>query len=98
MSDVTRHDFTYFPYGRVIELDREEGKYVLHSDYAALLTRHNALVKAVKEEIAARDHDYFWRCNDATTEDELRENYAELEAARAEVDRLIAADDCKGEG
>lgn len=55
----------------------------------ALLARHSALVKAVKEEIAARDHDYFWRCNDATTEDELCENYAELEAARAEVDRLL---------
>ena len=75
------------------------------SDYAELETRHNALVKAVKEEIAARDHDdyydYFWRCNDATTEDELRENYAELDAARAEVGRLIAnetADDCEGEG
>ena len=46
MSDVTRHDFTCFPSGRVIELDREEGKYVLHSNYSALLARHNALVEA----------------------------------------------------
>ena len=49
MSDVTRHDFTCFPSGRVIGLDRDEGKYVLHSDYAALLARHNALVEAVKK-------------------------------------------------
>ena len=46
MSDVTRHDFTYFPSGRVIELGREGGKYVIHSDYATILARHNALVEA----------------------------------------------------
>ena len=48
MSDVTRHDCTCFPSGRVIELDREEGKYVLHSDYATILARHNALVDALE--------------------------------------------------
>ena len=48
MSDVTRHDFTCFPSGRVIELDREEGKYVLHSDYATILARHAALVDALE--------------------------------------------------
>ena len=48
MSDVTRHDFTCFPSGRVIGLDRDEGKYVLHSDYANIFTRHNALVDALE--------------------------------------------------
>ena len=48
MSDVTRHDFTCFPPGRVIDLDRDEGKYVLHSNYSALLARHAALVEAAK--------------------------------------------------
>ena len=56
---------------------------------AALLARHNKLVEAVKSEIAARDHDHFWRCNDATSGEELNENYVALEAARAEVDRLL---------
>ena len=55
MSDVTRHDFTCFPSGRVIELDREEGKYVLHSDYATLRAENERLkgeVERLMEEIA----------------------------------------------
>ena len=47
---ITRYDLDssadgYFddPFMKV----RKQGKFVLHSDYAALLTRHNALVEAV---------------------------------------------------
>ena len=81
----------------------DNGDYVLHSDYAALLARHNALVEAVAWEreccqdirplvawadlYARHGEDYV----DAIAE-ELREIQ---DAARAEVDRLIA--DCKGE-
>ena len=90
---VKRYDFDGIPDPcAVIGLPRADGEYVRHSDYTDLLARHTELVEAVKEEIAARDHDYydyFWRCNDATTEDELRENYAKLDAARAEVGRLV---------
>ena len=104
MVNIPKYNCMEAEYGNPTMRDAEDGEYVETIRYAALLARHNALVKAVKEEIAARDHDYydyFWRCNDATTEDELRENYAELDAARAEVGRLIAnetADDCEGEG
>ena len=94
MSDVTRHDFTCFPSARVIEPDREEGKYVLHSDYANILARHNALVEAVawERECRVADFDWWLSIRSCATE-ELDAQYV---AARAEVDRLIA--DCKGEG
>lgn len=89
MSDVTRHDFICFPSGRVIELDREEGKYVLHSNYSALLARHNALVEAVENErrLETAQDDF----------DAPDDHFDAMTAARAEVDRLIATD-CKGEG
>jgi len=84
---------------------REHNKYLEsrvseESDYAALLTRHNALVEAVawlrgvddvRERFAA---EFPWIRRWSSLDQYVNE-------ARAEVDRLIAnegADDCKGEG
>ena len=53
-----------------------DGALVLHSDYAALLTRHNALVEAVK-----------WMLYIDTPENFEGGKHIK---ARAEVDRLIA--------
>ena len=53
----------------------EHGGYVLHSDYAALLARHNALREAAAKMLAADGKD----CWDAR----------EYLVARAEVDRLL---------
>ena len=87
---ITRYDLDanadgYFddPFMKV----REQGKFILHSDYAALLARHNALVEAVAWLRECEDCDQwafeeFW-----VYDDELAEICA---AARAEVDRLIA--------
>ena len=86
MSDVTRHDFTCFPSGRVIELDRDEGKYVLHSDYAALRARHSALVEAVKKEHAAFDSLDGAGFQLGPVGSSIWTDHA---AARAEVDRLL---------
>ena len=63
-------------------------RYLLDS-YAALLARHNALVEAVKAEIAARNDYHFWRCIEAISGIEMQEKYETLETARAEVNRLI---------
>ena len=51
---VKRYDFDCITSDYLLgaSLDRTEvadGDYVLHSDYAALLARHNALVEAVKK-------------------------------------------------
>lgn len=67
----------------------EDGEYVLHSDYAALLTRHNALVGAVREIKKYARH-----------RPECYESSCPLcvcgfSAALVEVDRLIATADCK---
>jgi hypothetical protein len=74
---------------------------VKRSDYAALLARHDALVEAVAwERECIRQLDCagkFWEDDNIPG----RELIKILDAARAEVDRLIAnegADDCKGEG
>lgn len=76
------------------EEDDESGEYVLHSDYAALLSRHNALVEAVAwERECIRQLDCagkFWEDDNIPG----RELIKILDAARAEVDRLIA----RGEG
>ena len=64
-----------------------DGRYVLHSDYAALLARHNALVEAVAWE---RECDACPLKN--KTEAEKRgfsTIWATRRAARAEVDRLL---------
>ena len=85
------------------------GDYVLHSDYAALLARHNALREAVAWEreccqdirpLVAWAGLYVLHGEDYV--DAVAEALREIQdAARAEVDRLIANEttaDCKGEG
>ena len=69
------------------ELDDPRGEYVLHSDYTALLARHNALVEAVKKEHLAFD-----ALDDAGFQLGPVGNpiWTDHDAARAEVDRLIA--------
>lgn len=66
----------------------DEGDYVLHSNYSSLLARHAALVEAVAWE---RECDSVW--NSAVINlinPALYELFSTYEAARAEVDRLIA--------
>ena len=91
MSDVTRHDFTCFPSGRVIGLDRDEGKYVLHSNYSALLARHNALVESVAWE-REFDEVLVWLVQTGRYPRDMAGKYDlanERECARAEVNRLL---------
>ncbi len=70
-------------------IEVEEGYIVLHSDYADLLARHNALVDAVAwlrecsefhEDKAVFYLDTWWE----------HEVFNSLEAARAEVDRILS--------
>ena len=104
MGDVKRYDPA-----RYVEMRNVPGgPYVLHSDYSALLARHNALVEAVEWERECWQLD-FWGVAYALCRrypgnyiDAVRADiYAIRDAARAEVDRLIANEttaDCKGEG
>lgn len=88
-----------YNYGFGLLLETEgDGMYVLHSDYASLLTRHNALMEAVAGMFAAQDA---WAQKGGASYPDWADGRARYDAARAEVDRLIAnegADDCKGEG
>ena len=68
---VKRYDLDYYD-----ATEDADGTFVLHSDYAALRARHNALREAVKKYLALRETKRM-KCVD------------ELSAARAEVDRLI---------
>ena len=63
-----------------------DGRYVLHSDYAALLARHNVLVEAVKKEHLAFD-----ALDDAGFQLGAvgMPIWTDHAAARAEVDRLL---------
>ena len=92
---ITRYDLDanadgYFddPFMKV----REQGKFILHSAYSALLARHNALVEAVKWERECEElHGIITElyCNvaeSAPEEDEISMTYF---AASAEVDRLL---------
>ena len=77
--------------------ESQDGKYCLHSDYAALLARHNALKEAVAWERECQAFTYRNPLSIDAMKELLRTRYA----ARAEVDRLIAnegAADCEGEG
>ena len=82
-----------------------DGRYVLHSDYAALLTRHNTLVEAVAwERECCQDirplvawADLYVRHGEDYVDAVADDLCTIQDAARAEVDRLIATD-CKGEG
>lgn len=92
---VKRYDFDCYAFYDSARLDVQEcadGDYVLHSDYAALLVRHNALREAVEwERECIRQLDYvgkFWDDDNVPG----RELIIILDAARAEVDRLIATD------
>ena len=72
--------------------EQSDGDYVLHSDYATILARHNALVEAVRKML-----DAYRRAEECSCPYCLED----FEKARAEVDRLIAnesATDCEGEG
>ena len=70
------------------------------SDYATLLARHNALVEAVKWERECECFDPFFHSSFTAPSWPSRhaESHRTKQAARAEVGRLIAAADCKGEG
>ena len=68
--------------------ESQDGKYIHHSDYAALLVRHNALLEAMKR--------YFASCAseqkigiDEMADEEYHAWYTERIAAHAEVDRLL---------
>ena len=63
--------------------ESQDGKYVHHSDYAALLDSHNALVEAVAWE---RECEELHGSRAAG----FVETWANYIAARAEVDRLIS--------
>ena len=63
-------------------------------DNDALRARHNALREAVAWE---RECEALWNDNTATTCDGAFEVEDNLDAARAEVDRLLAATDTKSE-
>ena len=87
---VKRYDFDCITSDYLLgaSLDRAEvadGDYVLYSDYAALLARHNALREAVAKE---RKLDALCK---SEFEDEAKWKTAYLlyESARAEVDRLM---------
>ena len=68
-----------------------DGRYVLHSDYAALLARHNALVEAVKWERECEGFDPFFHSSFTAPSWLSRhaESHRTKQAARAEVGRLI---------
>ena len=82
---VKRYDFdcyAFYDSARLTAQECDDGDYVLHSDYAALLARHTALVEAVVKfcaEVDLVDDEY-----PATTEQ--LENYI---SARAKVLHLI---------
>ena len=91
--NVKRYDFDCYAFYDSARLDVnecEDGDYVLHDDYAILLARHTALVEAVAwERECIRQLDCagkFWEDDNIPG----RELIKILDAARVEVDRLIA--------
>ena len=67
------------------------GEYVLHSDYASLLARHNALREAVEWE-REFDEVLVWLVQSGRYPRDMAGKYDladERECARAEVDRLL---------
>lgn len=85
-------------YAAAMELAKADGEHVRHSDYKALLARHNALVEAVAWEreccqdirpLVAWARLYMLHWEDYV--DAVAEALREIQdAARAEVDRLIS--------
>lgn len=97
---VKRYDFdcyAFYDSARLNINECEDGDYVLHSDYAALLARHNALVEAVAWEreccqdirpLVAWAGLYVLHGEDYV--DAVAEALREIQdAARAEVDHLL---------
>ena len=73
---VKRYAYRYSSIdGELPRFEEPDGRYVLHSDYAALLARHNALREAVKKMLHIDTPENF-------------EGGSYLKA-RAEVDRLL---------
>ena len=73
---VKRYAYRYSSIdGELHRCEEQDGRYVLHSDYAALLARHNALHEAVKKMLHIDTPENF-------------EGGSYLKA-RAEVDRLL---------
>ena len=82
---VKRYDFdcyAFYDSARLSVNECDDGDYVLHSDYAALLARHNALVEAVAWE---RECDEFLKSKTYS----FFVAWEHLQSARAEVGRLI---------
>ena len=63
---------------------------VKRSDYAELEARHNALREAVEKEIRAWDNYSHYRNMENAFDSEVNAAWDELDAARAEVDRMIS--------
>ena len=82
---VKRYDFdcyAFYDSARLSVNECEDGDYVLHSDYADLLARHNALVEAVAWE---RECDEFLKSKTYS----FFTAWEHLQAASAEVDKLL---------
>ena len=84
---VKRYTYRYNLGGELERCEEPDGMFVLHSDYAAILARHNALREAVAkycDEVDKIDNEY-------------PSTIAELDvyqSARAEVDRLLQEPPC----
>jgi hypothetical protein len=88
---VKRYDFdcyAFYDSARMSINECEDGDYVLHSDYAALLARHNALVEAVHKAM-----DRTADCDKKQTNEQLVADVVYLKRllvdARAEVNKLL---------
>lgn len=83
-----RYDFdcyAFYDSARLNVQECDDGDYVLHSDYATLEARHNALREAVAWERECQSFTYRNPMSIDAMKEILRTRYA----ARAEVDRLL---------
>lgn len=71
--------------GRGQDYECSSGRYVLHSDYAALLARHNSLREAVRR-LTKADDDLLTMWDAMADNKQLEDEY---HAARAAVDSLV---------
>ena len=90
---VKRYDFdcyAFYDSARLTANECEDGDYVLYSDYAALLARHNALREAVEWERECEDLVNYLNAKDSRVWLAQRSSWLRsIKAARAEVDRLL---------
>ena len=87
--NVKRYDFdcyAFYDTARLNVNECEDGDYVLHSDYAALLARHNALVDAVEWLVEC---EYFYRWTTQYHCLVSHEWKRVIYHARVEVDKLL---------